>query len=277
MGGIFSKAPVQTGMNAPKHLLEAWEEVRLWAAKARRLVLLTDFDGTLVRIQKDPHQVRLSRALRQSLSVLVNKGITVGVISGRTMDDIRSRVHLDGIWYVGSHGYTIRPPKGRPTSLVTPEGKRLVAAARRNLIRQLSGSDGIYVEAKSVSVAVHYRSAPWPSQVRGLESVRNILRENSGLRLLTGKKVWELLPDSAESKWSGVQYVFRDIPASQRLVFYFGDDESDEEVFARLDGVSVAVGKHRQTNARYYLNSPSEVHQFLKALQQFANVPSSGC
>lgn len=41
MGGIFSKAAVQTGMNLPKYLLEVWQEVQVRASKARYLVLLT--------------------------------------------------------------------------------------------------------------------------------------------------------------------------------------------------------------------------------------------
>jgi len=168
------------------------------------------------------------------------------------------------IWYVGAHGLSVRPPSGPTLLLATPEQKKTVARARRELTRQLNGSEGIYVEPKGAAIAVHYRNAPWRSRVQALGAVRDIARRFPSLRLLRGKKVWELLPDSREGKWSGVQHILRQEPAQRRLVLYLGDDASDEEVFENLRGITVAVGKHRQTRAQYFLSSATEVRHFLE-------------
>jgi trehalose-phosphatase len=255
-------------MTSPKHLLQAWEEIQRRIGKARQLVLLSDFDGTLAPIRKDPDQARLSHAVRQSLSTLASRGVTVGIVSGRTITDVRPRVQLSGIWYVGSHGFAIQTPKGRLLLLATPRQKRAVTSARRELVRSLGKVAGLRIEAKPVSVAVHYRSAPRRSRLHGLDAVQRVLHRQPGLRLLAGKKVWEVLPDSPKSKWSGVQYLLRHVPPSDRLIFYLGDDRSDEEVFAKLRGVSVVVGRYRQTNARYYLRSPAEVGRLLQRFQR---------
>jgi len=52
------------------------------------------------------------------------------------------------------------------------------------------------------------------------------------------------------------------------LVFYLGDDQADEEVFEKLDGISVVIGRRRRTAARFYLWSPAEVRRFLEAFLQ---------
>jgi len=47
---------------------------------------------------------------------------------------------------------------------------------------------------------------------------------------------------------------------------YLGDDVSDEQVFKRWTGASVAVGQRRRTAARYFVKSPPEVAECLERL-----------
>ncbi|MBI2818441.1 MAG: hypothetical protein HYX73_00540 [Acidobacteria bacterium] len=75
-----------------------------------------------------------------------------------------------------------------------------------------------------------------------------------------------MLPDSQDGKWNGVQHILRQEPANGRLVFYRGDDASDEDVFENLRGITVAVGKRRQTRAQYFLSSAGELRQFLEKI-----------
>ena len=255
-------------MNRPRHLLEAWAQIHRRICRASRLALLTDFDGTLAPIRAVPDQVRLSPSVRSLLAAISGSGVTVGVISGRSLADLRARVGLPGIWHVGTHGFSLCPPGGRPLFLATTAQKKAVARARRKLIRQLSGLEGVYLEPKPVSVAVHYRSAPRRSRVRALDAVKNVLEEVPGLRLLSGKRVWELLPDSPTSKWSAIQRILRHEPRSRQLVFYLGDDASDEKVFEKLKDITVAVGKRHETRARFFLRSPAEVRQFLRSFRE---------
>jgi len=250
----------------PKHLFESWREIADNIRRVERVALLSDFDGTLVRIQRDPDSVQLSPAMKTLLSEISAAGSTVGVISGRKLGDVCARVGVPRIWYVGSHGLMLRPPTGPAISTVKAREKKSIFSAQRALHRRLDNLEGLLVETKGPAVAVHYRNAPWGSQILALRAVYATLNRLPGLRLLKGKKVWELVPQSARGKWSGIQQILQQESGPSALTFYIGDDTSDEEVFEKLPGISIAVGKHRQTKAQYYLQSPAEVHHFLEML-----------
>jgi trehalose 6-phosphate phosphatase len=160
----------------------------------------------------------------------------------------------------------VRPPTGPAISAVKPREKKSIASAQRALHRRLDRLEGLAVETKGPAVAVHYRNAPWQSQIEGLRAVYATLRRLPGLRLLKGKKVWELVPESITGKWNAIERILERETGRAPLTIYLGDDTSDEEVFEKLPGISVVVGKHSQTKAQYYLQSPAEVHHFLEML-----------
>ena len=252
-------------MSGPRHLWEVWEQVERRIHRASSLALFTDFDGTLVPIARSPEQVRLPPPVRLALSSLIRKGVMVGVASGRKLADVRARVGLRGIWYVGSHGYSLHCPGSRPLILLDPEQKAGMAKVRRLLARQFRGVAGIQLEPKEGSVAVHYRNASRRAALLAAAAIRQILKTHPHWHLLSGKKVWELLPDRRTSKWTAIQYILRQESRSgSYLLFYLGDNSTDERVFQQMKGISIAVGKRRRTAARFFLRSPSEVALFLK-------------
>jgi trehalose-phosphatase len=272
MGRLDSEEAVEARMRCPVHLWSAWEAIRRRIGQPERLVLLADFDGTLARIRRHPEHAHLPNEVRSLLAAISAHGALVGVISGRSLDDIRERVELPGIWYVGTHGFSLCTPAGRVMHLATAAQKRQVVRVAAHLDRRLRALKGVRVERKDHSVAVHYRNAS-PTRAReAIQAVREADRRAPRLRLLTGKKIVELLPGVGASKWSAVEHILRQDRARQRarpqrrLTFYLGDDSTDEAVFTRLAGISIAVGKSCQTNARYFLKSPAEVRRFLRLL-----------
>jgi trehalose 6-phosphate phosphatase len=84
--------------------------------------------------------------------------------------------------------------------------------------------------------------------------------------LTAGHRVWEIRPCVSWHKGRAVGWVLQhlDDPA-HRLVFYLGDDRTDEDAFASLaNGVTVNVGHVQSpTHARYQLADPAAVHGFL--------------
>ena len=180
---------------------------------------------------------------------------------------MRARVGLRGIWYVGSHGYSLHCPGSRPLIFLDPKQKAGMAKVRRLLARQFRGVAGIQLEPKEGSVAVHYRNASRRAALRAAAAVRQILQAHPSLHLLSGKKVWELLPDRRTSKWTAIQYILRrESRPGSYLLFYLGDNSTDERVFQPMKGISIAVGKRRRTTARFFLRSPGEVRRLLKKL-----------
>ncbi len=271
-------------MSASRHLLAAQDEIELELHRARYLALFTDFDGTLVRIQQRPDQVQLSPRVKGLLAELARRGVVVGVVSGRRLEDLRERVGLDAIWYVGEHGFFLLRPGNRAITLLNRREPGTLARARRALARRLGGVLGLALESKCATLAVHYRSASRRNRAFAGKVTTALLNRYPRLTMLAGKSVWELMPAGKRSarpgalaeprvdKWTAIQlaleYERRRRPRGHWLVFYLGDDSTDEIVFQKLKGVSVAVGKTRHTAARYYLRSPAEVRQFLEGLNQ---------
>lgn len=259
-------------MTGPRHLLDAWPVLRREFADPRRVALFSDFDGTLVRIQRRPRGVRLSRSLRRLLRRFAHAGAVVGVISGRRLADARTRVGVRGIWYAGVHGCFLQNPANRRFALLNPNEQALIRRAGRKLLRQLRGISGIAVEAKGATVAVHYRGASRErvAQARGV--VARCREEMPGLHLMEGKKVWELLPEREVDKWTAIQFILRrerkKCASAGRPLVYLGDDTTDERVFRRMRGISVAVGRRHRTAARFFLRSPAEVRQFLERVAE---------
>lgn len=255
-------------MRSPQHLLEAWADVERRIRRSGRVVLFTDFDGTLVPIARTPEDVRLPPAVRRLLSLLGRKGVLVGVASGRALSDLRARVGLRRVCYVGSHGYSYYRPGHGPRSLLEPKQLSAMAEVHQMLAQKFRGLGGIRLKPKEGTVAVHYRDASRRMAAAAEAVIREVLATRPRLHLLSGKKVWELLPEARVSKWTAIQRLLREEPRTgPLLLFYIGDDATDERVFEQMTGISVAVGRRRRTVAQYFLRSPDEVRRFLERLR----------
>lgn len=261
-------------INSPKHLFESWREITGQIRRARHVALFTDFDGTLTPIRRDPEAVGLSPRVRELLGALAESGITLGVVSGRKIADVRKRVRVKNIWYAGAHGLFLRDPKNQSFSLARPEQKARMREAMRLLSKQIRGARGLRLEKKIATVALHYRGAPPKSQQVARDAVAKVMERYPSLCLLASKKVWGLLPDAQSDKWGAVSFIMDREKHRERgrngdgkwLLIFVGDDATDERVFSRMSGISIAVGKKSKTAARYWLKSPVEVRTFLERL-----------
>jgi trehalose-phosphatase len=248
------------------HLFAAWAKVRNRIAIADHIVLLSDFDGTLAPICSRPSDARMSAKVRQLLRRIRRSGTTVAIVSGRALEDVSRRVALRGVWYVGGHGYALRSPGGRTIYLSTPAERRRILHLCVALKRKLEDAPGIEIEPKSATIAVHYRRAGQRERDAARHLLAGLVTQGGGVKLLEGKKVWEILPNRQVDKWTAVQFILRRASKGRgsSLLTYLGDDRTDEAVFRRMKGISIAVGKRRRTAARFYLRSPGEVCQFFE-------------
>lgn len=254
-------------MSRPRHLFGAWEDICGQARRAGRLALLADLDGTLAPIRPRPRQVRLTASVRARLVRIARSGAAVGVVSGRDLDDVRRIVGVKGIWYAGAHGLFLQDPGNRRIALTTLKQRKRMAQVKRALERAVRDVPGVWLEDKRATVAVHYRGAPRRGVVAASACLRRVLEEFPDLHLLEGKKVWEILPEEGLDKAAAIRVILRreqlHRPRGARLLFYLGDDTTDERVFKKIGGVSIVVGRRRRTAARYFLRSPAEVARFL--------------
>lgn len=237
---------------------------------AERIFLLSDFDGTLVPLRRCPSDVRVRHMLRHLLRHLADDRVKIGIISGRAIEDVRKRVAVEGLWYSGSHGYAIRGPSGQTRYFLPPGTKLLMRAMRRSLNQRLRLASGLKIELKDGTVAIHYRTATRAERAWAYKALCKALSTQEHLRLMQGKKVWEVLPGGTVDKWKAVQVILarEDFHPRKDLLVYLGDDVTDEVVFRRMRGLSVAVGKDRRTAAAFYLESHSEVTAFLRKIAE---------
>ena len=258
----------------------ALEHVRkILAPPGRQLAIFLDYDGTLTPIVDRPELAVLSGPTRdvvQKLAVCA----TVVILSGRDLDDVQQRVGIDGIIYAGSHGFDIIGPGGLRKKVAT-EFLPILDAAEQEIRTKLDRIPGALVERKSFSIAAHYRLA----DQTGVDAVECAVNEVAGrhgeLRMVSGKKLYELQPDIDWDKGRAMLWLIETLELEQpdMLLFYIGDDRTDEDAFRALGkrGTSIIVTQQpRPTAAQYALKNPAEVERFLDELASFASA-SGNC
>ena len=250
----------------PRPLFAAWDEIEAALCEATSVVVMSDFDGTLAAIRPHPEQVQLGARVRAALAQLITKEVLVGIVSGRSLPDVRKRVGLDGICYVGCHGYSLQATHGHPVTLMNRQEEALLPRINRTLNVRLKHLRGIRLETKEAGIAIHYRNAKPRDVNRARKVVQDTLKLNHRLHLLSGKKVWEFLPGPGVDKWTAIRFLIALEDRAKALLIYIGDDAPDEYVFARMRGISVAVGKRRHTAARFYVEGTADVRRFLEEL-----------
>lgn len=78
-----------------------------------KLIILLDYDGTLVPIAPHPDKAVLAEGTRNVLRQLSQiPSVSVCVMSGRSLDNLKRMVNIEGITYAASEGLDILHPDG---------------------------------------------------------------------------------------------------------------------------------------------------------------------
>ena len=262
---------------------ESWEVFRAMVRNAPRTIVFLDYDGTLTPIVDRPGLAKLDGEKQGVLRRLADL-YKVAVVSGRGLEDIRSLVGLEGIIYAGGHGLEVAGPNDISVSAEQgAEYERLVDKLEKELSPMAERHQGVIVERKRFSVAVHFRLASEEGVDAVNEAVQRSLSEHEGLRKLEGKKVLELRPDIDWDKGRAVEWLLErlEVNTAEDLVIYVGDDRTDEDAFKALrgNGFSMLVRGSdpdlssdeggpgdEETYADVALEDTDEVYAFLKML-----------
>ena len=240
-------------------------------AKGKHLVVLLDFDGTLCEFEADPAAVQLPDARRQAI-LRIQERATVAIVSGRRMEDVRERCALNGGAIVaGLHGLEIEGPDER---FVHPDLEKASAAVTEvsvALRKAAAGIPGAFVEDKGASVALHFREANADGQRAALGAFASAAAphlETGRLRVMRGSYVLELLPNIAWNKGNAVRWILERIERQKGPVFavYIGDDVTDQDAFAAVEGHGLAIAASDRVTANVHLDGPVGVERFLHAL-----------
>jgi trehalose 6-phosphate phosphatase len=207
-----------------------------------RIAILLDVDGTILDLAPTPSEVEVPARLRATLAKLMQrtKG-ALALVSGRRLADIDRIFAPLKLPAIGGHGAEIRrtpdsPATQPPLSLDTQLKEELIAAA----------GDGILVEDKGYSVALHYGQAPaHAGRLRAAVAAIVAEHADSGVEILPGKGVIEVKPERF-TKGTGIRHLMHEPPFRGRTPFFIGDDVTDEAAFAVLPhfaGIGYSVGR----------------------------------
>ncbi len=247
--------------------LESGSRIRQQIA-GRKLAFFLDFDGTLAPIGPYPDLVVLPPRAKQVLRDLNVKHL-VCLLSGRDLDDVRARTGLPGLFYAGDHGYRISGPLGSDVeyeagSLARPT----LAAAATDLRDLLRPVEGVLVEAKTLSLSVHYRLTPPDTVPVVADAVQQVGERYPSLRRSSGKFVFEFRPGDVWDKGWAMNWLIERLGYNHSDIcpICLGDDLTDEDTFlaARDWGISIAVGPRiGPTWAAYRLRDVDDAADFL--------------
>jgi trehalose 6-phosphate phosphatase len=185
--------------------------------------ILLDVDGTLAPIAPRPEEAAVPEDARGELSRLVSRYGLVACISGRTGADARRLVGVDSVRYVGTHGLELEPE----------------AEHWRGPLHDFAATVDWPVEDKGLSVSFHYRQAEdEDAALEYLEEVAERARA-AGLIPRFGRKVLELRPPVHADKGTAVRHLLGE--SGLRRALYAGDDTTDLDAFAALEGLELGV------------------------------------
>ncbi|OGI18187.1 MAG: trehalose-phosphatase [Candidatus Melainabacteria bacterium RIFOXYA12_FULL_32_12] len=269
--------------------MQALDKILYKIKENNKVLLIFDYDGTLVPIVEKPELARLDSETRQVLEELSNCNLVkIALISGR---DIKTLQELSGIvnkniLIYGIHGGEIL--KNGKIHINVSDCYKKIIENLKNSISDLNELDGIYIEDKQYSISVHYRLAneqntqiainrfkeAIKSQEIKLESEQkiNIKSQNQCyFRFQEGKKVLELLPNSF-NKGSAVESLISDYP--DYFPTYFGDDKTDVYAFEKVksyNGLAFFIGNELVQPADQAI-SIIEIRDFLKKAKNLQSI-----
>ncbi len=244
-------------------------------ARARVLLVVCDYDGTLAPVVDDPSRAWPDAAAMEALVGLGRlPGTHACIVSGRAMGALlRLAGAPAGVTLIGGHG---AEADGVPPLIAPEQRQRLdeLVARFRSIAQAYPGSR---VEDKPVSAVFHYRQVDPAQWKAAADEASRLADEFPDLRKVTGKCVVEFL--GADVHKGGAIAALTERFGADRVLFV-GDDLTDEDGFAALrpDDVGVKVGRGRSL-ARYRVRDVPAVATTLRRLlelRRLAQRPGSG-
>jgi len=189
-----------------------------------RAAIFLDVDGVLAPIVPRPEDARVPDETRAELRRLVHFYALVACVSGRAGEDARSIVGVPELTFVGNHGLELEP--------AAEEWSTRLAAF-------LEETAWPRTEDKGLTAALHYRDAPDEAAARlELDAIAERARA-AGFVARYGRKVLELVPPLQANKGTAVRRLLGERGLHRAL--YAGDDTTDLDAFAALDGLELGV------------------------------------
>lgn len=221
-----------------------------------------------MHLAETPEAVEVNDHLRDVLARLAPAfGGAVALISGRRIDDLDRMFAPLRLPAAGLHGLEHRDANGNLSLL----GEIEMLAPLRGPLREFAKlHEGILLEDKGRTLALHYRRAP------GMETEARRLvaglagRHSDCLRVIDGKMVLEIKPKLSD-KGAALRSFLDESPFRGRRPVFVGDDVTDEDAFIavnQLGGHSIRVGNGSDSSACWQLPDVNSVIGWLERIPE---------
>ncbi|MDP3987975.1 MAG: trehalose-phosphatase [Candidatus Levybacteria bacterium] len=258
-----------------KYLLDELKEVETFS-NDKRIGLFLDFDGTLASINERPGDVFLPSKTKQILLDLKEKsGFYLAIISGRGLEDLKSKVNIPNITYSGNHGLEWEIDGKKESRFIKKIKFKMLANLKKRIEKLKLEFKGVYVEDKKITISIHYRVVAQDQLEAFKKKIEKLIKpyvQSGKLIVMRGKKVYSIRPKAGWNKGMFSKLLVEQLSkkkASKLLPIYIGDDTTDEDAFLRLkEGITVKVGESSESCAKYYVEDIIEVVEVLEWLNK---------
>lgn len=235
--------------------------------------LFLDFDGTLVEIVERPDAVVVEPGLPEILARLQDRlGGALAIVSGRPVSFLDHHFRPYRFDMAGLHGLEQRI--AGELTLCDPEEHPQLRRLIGRLNEAVAGKQGVLIEDKGCSVAIHWRLAPQEKEFALATAHAAVEALGSEYRLQHGKAVAEILP-SAAGKGKVIERFLHAAPYRGRRPIFVGDDLTDENGFKTVNarnGLSVRIGAG-ETIAKVRLGTPADLRHCLSSWASDGSFP----
>ncbi len=250
-----------------KHLFKTWQDIHTQIKQIQNLLLFLDFDGTLTPIVSNPEFAECPPKIKKVLKLLKGlSGVYIFIISGRSLKDLKRKVSLKGIFYIGNHGLEMEV-LGRKYKKTLPQERMIELKKIKSNLKELKSIPGVILEDKGLIISVHFRNTPKKFLPKIFKMVREeAFRWKNHWKVLQGKMVLEIGPKFDFNKGMAVIEILKKFQKSEYLPVYLGDDKTDEDAFRvlRRNGITVFIGSGKTSSkAKFFLRNTDEVQDFL--------------
>ena len=251
-------------------------------------LLAFDLDGTLAPLVAHRANAAVPHSTAARMTQLM-RDWTVAVITGRAVDDAAGRLNFTPHYLLGNHGAEFQGMgRASPASFAKMSGPKAShclehCRARLSHWAPQFEAQGVAVEDKGLSIAIHYREAVSPHEAE--QWLKDVL--STDMAWLSGLQDWQavsvswghhvvnIVPTTAPDKGQALIEIMRDCGATTALMV--GDDVNDEAAFAVLPAGSmglrvgapsrwVARGDDSPAAAHFTLSSQQMMEPFLDLL-----------
>ena len=201
--------------------------------------LITDFDGTISELQKDPTKAFIDPDCLELIRNLLPNLPYLAILSGRDAAQLSNIVGLKEVAYFGNHGAESIIEGNKYFQEYSEADISNMRELFNNLQRTVNRR-GIFWEFKEISASVHFRmSNIHRTKLELQEALDNIFVPKS-IEIFWGKEIMEIRLRSSPNKGAALESI---VSSGQlRSAIYIGDDTTDLDAIKTLYQMKKNIG-----------------------------------